>query len=126
MVPDEPDLCQLHTRIWRTFVPLTIAAEVVRHISSLPVTPPSSMEAPGAASGVLTPGEHPYSPLHLLSSKVSHHTNLPPPLQAFDMVSRLDKLRVCRDEALVDQEPGTPSLGPRVSPDTSPSPRKGS
>ena len=59
---------------------LTIAAEVVHHISLLLVTPPSSMEAPSAASGVLTPGERPYSPLHLLSSKVSHHTNLHPTL----------------------------------------------
>ena len=125
MVPDEPDLCQLCTRIWRTFVPLTIAAEVVHHISSLPVTPPSSMEAFGAVSGVLALVGHPYSLLHLLCHEISHHTNLSPPLQAFNMVSRLDKLRVCRDEALADQEPGTPSLGPRVSPDTSPSPRKG-
>ena len=106
-------------------MPLTIAAEVVHHISSLPVTPPSSVEAPGAAD-VLPPVEHPYSLLHLLSLEVSHHTNLPPPLQAFDMVSRLDKLRVCRDEALADQELGTPSLGPRVSPDASPSLWKGS
>ena len=105
---------------------LTIAAEVVRHISLLPVTPPSSVEAPGAASGVLTQVEHPYPSLHLLSLEVSHQTNLPPPLQAFDIVSQLDKLRVCRDKALAGQEPGTPSLGPRVSPDTSPSPRKGS
>ena len=124
MVPDEPDLCQLRTRIWRTFVPLTIAAEVVRHISSLPVTPPSSMEAPGAASGLLFLVEHPYSSLYLLFLEVVHLTILPPSSQAFNMVSRLDNLRVSRDEALVDQDPGTPSLGPRVSPDTSPSPRK--
>ena len=123
VVPDEPDLCQLCTQIWRTFVPLTIAAEVVCHISLLPVIPSSSMEAPGAASGVLFLVEHPKSSLHLLFLKVFHHTILPPPLQAFDMVSRLDKLRVCHNEALPDQEPGTPSLGPRVSPGTSPSPR---
>ena len=125
MVSNEPDLCQLCTRIWRTFVPLTIAAEVVRHISSLPVTPPSSVEAPGAAPGVLTPVEPPYPLLHMLCFKVVYHTILPSPLQALDMVSRLDKLRVCRDKAPTDQEPETPSLGSRVSPNTSPSPRKG-
>ena len=57
---------------------LTIAAEVVRHISSLPATPPPSMEAPNAASGVLILGECPYSSLHLFFSKASHHTNLSP------------------------------------------------
>ena len=106
-------------------MPLTIAAEVVRHMSSLPVIPPSSMEAPGAASGLLFLVEHRYSLLYLLFLKVVRLTLLPPSLQAFDMVSQLDKLRVCRDEVLVDQEPGTPSLGPRVSPDTSPGPWKG-
>ena len=124
MVPDEPDLCQLRTQIWRTFVPLTITAEVVHHISSLPVTPPSSMEAPGAASGLLFLAEHPYPSLSLPFLEVVHLTILPPSLQAFDMVSRLDNLGVSRDKALVDQDPGTPSLGPRVSPDTSPSPQK--
>ena len=83
------------------------------------------MEAPGAVSGVLALVGHAYSSLHLLSLEVFLHTNLPPPLQAFDMVSQLDKLRVCRDEALMDQEPWILSLGPRVSPDTSPSPWKG-
>ena len=78
MVPDEPDLCQLRTRIWRIFVPLTIASEVVRHISSLLVIPPSPMEAPSAVLGVLAPVGHPYSSLHLLFSTAYHHTNLPP------------------------------------------------
>ena len=73
VVPDEPDLCQLRTQIWRTFVPLSIAAEVVCHISSLPVTAPSSVETPGAVPGVLTRGEHLYSPLHLFYPRASSH-----------------------------------------------------
>ena len=36
------------------------------------------------------------------------------------MVSQLDKLKVSYDEGFVFQEPETPSLEPRVSPDTSP------
>ena len=104
---------------------MDIVAEVIRHMSLLSVTPPPPMEAPGTVSGVLAPLGHSYSSLRLLSLEVFHHTNLPPPLQAFDMVSQLNKLRVCFDEALMDQEPETPSLGPRVSPYTSPSPWKG-
>ena len=104
---------------------MDVVAEVIRHMSSLPVTAPPPMEAPGVVSGVLAPVGHSYSLLHLLSFEVFHHTNLPPPLQAFNMVSQLNKLRVCRDKALMDHEPETPSLSPRVSPDTSPSPWKG-
>ena len=61
----------------------------------------------------------------LLFFGVLHHTSHPLPLQTFDMVSKLDKLKVCHNEALMGQEPETSSLGPRVSPDSSLSPQKG-
>ena len=63
-------------------MPLTVAlamdivAEVIRHMHSLPVTPPPPMEAPGMVSGVLAPVGHSYSSLHLLSLEVFLHTNL--------------------------------------------------
>ena len=97
-----------------------IVAEVIRHMSSLPVTLPTPYG--GSWRGLSCVGSGRLKAVPALCCacwpypfKVYRHTNYVPPLHTFDMVSQLDKLRVGHNEGFIVQEPETPSLGPRVS-----------